>query len=248
MGGQSQTPIIAPVITSPKTPSKGVGASATRFLRRVASAPNAKGFFNLSKGRQTSPHSRTPTKGHGNGLLSPGRTSPVPEVPPVPGHRVSVSEKEVDSLDTDSSRSSSRQYRHQQGNVQKQSNKQQHLSPNSLLSGEDNNHRSTRQTRALSAASVSLHSKGKEKASTGGNLPVSGLTVAAAGGGLLQSPTPGKAPFRRTYSSNSIKVKQVEVGPNSFQKIKLLGRGDVGKVYLVREKKSERLYAMKGAL
>ena len=39
---------------------------------------------------------------------------------------------------------------------------------------------------------------------------------------------------------------QVEVGPGSFQKIKLLGRGDVGKVYLVREKKSEKLFAMKG--
>lgn len=54
--------------------------------------------------------------------------------------------------------------------------------------------------------------------------------------------------FRRTYSSNSIKVRNVEVGPGSFEKIKLLGKGDVGKVYLVREKKSARLYAMKGAL
>lgn len=52
--------------------------------------------------------------------------------------------------------------------------------------------------------------------------------------------------FRRTYSSNSIKVRNVEVGPSSFDKIKLIGKGDVGKVYLVREKKSNRLYAMKG--
>lgn len=52
--------------------------------------------------------------------------------------------------------------------------------------------------------------------------------------------------FRRTYSSNSIKVRNVEVGPGSFDKIKLIGKGDVGKVYLVREKKSGRLYAMKG--
>lgn len=51
--------------------------------------------------------------------------------------------------------------------------------------------------------------------------------------------------FRRTYSSNSIKVRDVEVGPSSFDKIKLIGKGDVGKVYLVREKKSNRLYAMK---
>jgi len=51
--------------------------------------------------------------------------------------------------------------------------------------------------------------------------------------------------FRRTYSSNSIKVRSVEVSPSSFDKIKLIGKGDVGKVYLVREKKSNRLYAMK---
>lgn len=62
-------------------------------------------------------------------------------------------------------------------------------------------------------------------------------------------PTPGQirnsVAFRRTYSSNSIKVRNVEVGPSSFDKIKLIGKGDVGKVYLVREKKSSRLYAMK---
>ncbi|KAF0395566.1 serine/threonine-protein kinase nrc-2 [Gigaspora margarita] len=51
--------------------------------------------------------------------------------------------------------------------------------------------------------------------------------------------------FKRTYSSNSIKIKRVEVGPSSFQKIKLLGKGDVGKVYLVKEKKTGKLYAMK---
>lgn len=65
-------------------------------------------------------------------------------------------------------------------------------------------------------------------------------------------PSPGKirssVAFRRTYSSNSIKVRTVEVGPSSFDKIKLIGKGDVGKVYLVREKKSSRLYAMKGML
>lgn len=64
-------------------------------------------------------------------------------------------------------------------------------------------------------------------------------------------PTPGQirqaVAFRRTYSSNSIKVRNVEVGPSSFDKIKLIGKGDVGKVYLVREKKSSRLYAMKGS-
>lgn len=66
--------------------------------------------------------------------------------------------------------------------------------------------------------------------------------------GLSPLPAPGRTPlaFRRTYSSNSIKVRNVEVGPGSFDKIKLIGKGDVGKVYLVKEKKSSRLYAMKG--
>ena len=62
--------------------------------------------------------------------------------------------------------------------------------------------------------------------------------------GQIRSASTGA--FRRTYSSNSIKVRNVEVGPGSFDKIKLIGKGDVGKVYLVREKKSNRLYAMKG--
>lgn len=73
------------------------------------------------------------------------------------------------------------------------------------------------------------------------------LLPVPAGNGI---PSPGQIrqsiAFRRTYSSNSIKVKNVEVGPGSFDKIKLIGKGDVGKVYLVREKKSSRLYAMKG--
>ncbi|CAH7681900.1 kinase-like domain-containing protein [Phakopsora pachyrhizi] len=43
---------------------------------------------------------------------------------------------------------------------------------------------------------------------------------------------------KRSYSSNSIKVSKSEVGPQSFEKLKLLGKGDVGKVYLVREKRA----------
>lgn len=82
--------------------------------------------------------------------------------------------------------------------------------------------------------------------------------VENSSGNLLPVPTAKATPsplgqrsslaFRRTYSSNSIKVRNVEVGPGSFDKIKLIGKGDVGKVYLVREKKSSRLYAMKGMI
>lgn len=76
-------------------------------------------------------------------------------------------------------------------------------------------------------------------ASEGGLLPVPANGIPSAGQ-IRQS-----IAFRRTYSSNSIKVRDVEVGPSSFEKVKLIGKGDVGKVYLVKEYKSQRLYAMK---
>jgi protein-serine/threonine kinase len=98
---------------------------------------------------------------------------------------------------------------------------------------------------------------GKEPIIQHGNAAaLSMVDVASTAGALLPIPnadgtlpSPGQirqsVAFRRTYSSNSIKVRNVEVGPGSFDKIKLIGKGDVGKVYLVREKKSSRLYAMK---
>lgn len=53
---------------------------------------------------------------------------------------------------------------------------------------------------------------------------------------------------KRTYSSASIKVRQVEVGPSSFVKVRMLGKGDVGKVYMVRQKGTDKLFAMKGTV
>lgn len=49
----------------------------------------------------------------------------------------------------------------------------------------------------------------------------------------------------RMYSKSSTKVMDAQVTPNSFEKLKLLGKGDVGKVYLVRQKSNNKLYAMK---
>ncbi|KAJ7742428.1 AGC/RSK protein kinase [Mycena maculata] len=148
---------------------KAMGASASRFIRRVASAPNAKGLF--SAGRSTST-----TK---NGMLAPADA-----VPPLPSVLSSSLEHGTDSLETISSGSSRGQP--QRGNT---------------------------------------------------------LTTPRISNGMLEGP--GKVAFRRTYSSNSIKVRQVEVGPSSFVKVKMLGKGDVGKVYLVREKKTDKLFAMK---
>ena len=77
--------------------------------------------------------------------------------------------------------------------------------------------------------------------------PANALSVPENDGLAPLQPIRSNLAFRRTYSSNSIKVRDVEVGPQSFDKIKLIGKGDVGKVYLVKEKKSNRLYAMKGS-
>lgn len=118
---------------------RAMGASATRFIRRVASAPNAKHLF-LSGSR-----SAAPTK---NGLLAPAEV-----IPPVPGGPSSISEYGDDSLETLSSGSSRSQ--------------------------------STRHERY-----------------TGHGTPKTRIANPTAEG-------PGKVAFRRTYSSNSIKVRSV---------------------------------------
>ncbi|KAL0949624.1 hypothetical protein HGRIS_009669 [Hohenbuehelia grisea] len=166
----------APAPLSPRAMS----ASATRFLRRVASAPNAKGLFSSSGSRSGT------TK---NGFLAP--VDPVPPLPTVLGDSL----EHASSTDTVSSGSSSRA-------------------------------RTSRPARAGSGAAA-----------------VPSTLKTRASNGMLEGP--GKVAFRRTYSSNSIKVGQVEVGPSSFSKVKLLGKGDVGRVYLVREKKTSKLFAMK---
>ncbi|KAG8712153.1 hypothetical protein FRC08_014970 [Ceratobasidium sp. 394] len=163
---------------------RSMGASASRFIRRVASAPNAKGLFSINTGTKSTTR---------NGLLSPGLDPSIPPVPPFVSGSMTPTEKGPGTPDT-SRPPSSRSF-------------------------------ATRASRAMSASV-----NGKQK-----NLSPNEKT----GDGM------GRAQFRRTYSSNSIKIRSVEVAPSSFQKIKLLGRGDVGKVYLVREKKTDKLFAMK---
>lgn len=118
---------------------RAMGASATRFIRRVASAPNAKHLF-LSGSRTAAP-----TK---NGLLAPAEV-----IPPIPGGPPSISEYGDDSLETMSSGSS--------------------------------RGRSTRHERH-----------------PGHGAPKTRIANPTADG-------PGKVAFRRTYSSNSIKVRSV---------------------------------------
>ncbi|KAK1236673.1 serine/threonine protein kinase, AGC [Marasmius sp. AFHP31] len=151
----------SPPSTSRQNPlsPKSVGASATRFIRRVASAPNAKGLFFKSSNHHHhnqphQPNSPLPQATTKNGLLAaPDGMGMPPSIP--------SSMEGADSLETDSS------------------------------------------------------------------------------GDYGSTLSPRKA------GTTVTKVREVEVGPSSFLKIKMLGKGDVGKVYLVREKKSDKLFAMK---
>ena len=120
---------------------KAIGANATRFIRRVASAPNAKGLFTL--GSRSA--SGAPTK---NGLLAPGDMMPA----------VPQSEQEGSSLET--------------------------------LSSTSSRGRPARPNRANSSNALP---KTKDR-----------ITNASS-----SNDGPGKMAFRRTYSSHSIKVRQV---------------------------------------
>ncbi|KAJ3211157.1 hypothetical protein HDU82_006577, partial [Entophlyctis luteolus] len=51
--------------------------------------------------------------------------------------------------------------------------------------------------------------------------------------------------IRRTYSVSNMRTREVEVQPNQFQKIKMIGKGDVGRVFLVRHNQTRKFYAMK---
>ena len=124
---------------------RAMGASATRFIRRVASAPNAKHLFSSGS------RSTAPTK---NGLLAPGDA-----IPPVPGGPSTSSDIGDDSLETLSS-----------GSSKGRGNRQQRYAENAHLS----------KTRIVNGAHDG----------------------------------PGKMAFRRTYSSNSIKVRQVSLSTN----------------------------------
>lgn len=63
--------------------------------------------------------------------------------------------------------------------------------------------------------------------------------------GELKSGRPRTLSRGRMYSSASTKVMAAQVNQSCFKKIRLLGKGDVGKVYLVKENFSNKLYAMK---
>ncbi|KAI9020117.1 kinase-like domain-containing protein [Phycomyces nitens] len=56
------------------------------------------------------------------------------------------------------------------------------------------------------------------------------------------SPSISAEPARSSYS---VQKQDAKVGPDSFIKLRLLGRGNVGRVYLVKQKETDKLYALK---
>lgn len=62
----------------------------------------------------------------------------------------------------------------------------------------------------------------------------------------LQVHSTPSSPRPSLRSSYSLQKDTVQVGPTDFEKVRLLGKGDVGRVYLVKHKQTKKLYALKG--
>ncbi|GAN08295.1 Ser/Thr protein kinase [Mucor ambiguus] len=61
----------------------------------------------------------------------------------------------------------------------------------------------------------------------------------------LQVHSTPSSPRPSLRSSYSLQKDTVQVGPTDFEKVRLLGKGDVGRVYLVKHKETKQLYALK---
>lgn len=229
----------------------GGGHTLPRFLRRVASAPNTKalfsgGLFSSSGNASASADKSYPYPPSKNAFLSPDSRSN-DQIPPLPTGVIPVGDVNDSGIamvngSSSSQGSTSRFTPSKKKNSSKSSGSEREKSTSSSNRSSSIKHQSTETsnnspTRSRSSPTIANKSPSL-LAPPSPNLGTTSLN----NGGLAGSP---RAAFRRTYSSSSIRVRNREVGPSSFQKIKMLGKGDVGKVYLVREKQSQTLYAMK---
>lgn len=80
------------------------------------------------------------------------------------------------------------------------------------------------------------------KAATSGSPTPSRSRVGSLDQGQGQSSPKVRAPFARVRHGGS---RVERVGPNSFELVKLLGRGSFGEVFQVKHKRTEKVYAMK---
>lgn len=252
------------------TKSRG---SMARFLRRVVSAPNAKALFSPSttnlhepSGENVPPVPPLPSSGKSGKFRGAGAgTTPITPVSVFPanaGDDFSPSSSATSALPTASPMDdrSLNGYPFPTAGAASTASLPPHRTPNGTAPSSPLNPATATSTappvsagartaRALTLGSSSGSRIKESLAHLGVGTPSHGPgsnAPTAPGSPALSADSRHKAVFRRTYSSNSIKTRSVEVSPSSFQKIKLLGKGDVGKVYLVREKKTDKLFAMKG--
>jgi len=210
----------SPLESKDNTPLKG--SAATRWLRRVVSAPNTKALLSQS--------------------------TDIPPVPPVPSSAIPSSPVIVIT-------SQDKPMESPTGGLGLEDGNGNGIESPTKLRNTPSPHRPT-VTSSLNPNPIGVRGQRAATISSGAKTK----DIQAQLGLGVAGESHHKQVFRRTYSSNSIKTRsvrsipffrgrandQVEVTPSSFQKIKLLGKGDVGKVYLVREKKTEKLFAMKG--
>jgi len=231
--------------SSPSTGGGGGGHTLPRFLRRVASAPNTKalfsgGLFSSGTSAPSSSDKSYPYPNSKNGFLSPSSQSD--QIPPLPTGVIPVGDLHDSgvSMNGGSSHGSTSRFTSKKNSSKSSgSDREKSTSSSTRSSSAKQPSADTTDSPTRSRSSPTIANKSPSLLAPPSPNPG---TISLNNGGLAGSP---RAAFRRTYSSSSIRVRNREVGPSSFQKIKLLGKGDVGKVYLVREKQSQTLYAMK---
>ncbi|KAJ9115299.1 hypothetical protein QFC20_001167 [Naganishia adeliensis] len=272
--GETSTYALSPVAHEPlrASPTEEKTTFARRLIRRVASAPNAKGLFTASGG--TLGGSGVFSVGSGNTTqvdTSPAMT-PTGYASPAQFDTPNLNKLEI-SDETDGERQLSQSPRNMFPSFSRKQTSPSAYSPK-LMSSQASLPKSpvmsspylAASTSTLGSTSTGAQASGRGAGAMGAregransvgvlqhkgsNSNLLGINGVSSGNGKPMRPNAlnvdqGKGSFRRTYSSNSIRTKSVEVQPSSFQKVKLLGKGDVGKVYLVREKKTDKLYAMK---
>ncbi|GAA5856763.1 hypothetical protein JCM8547_008829 [Rhodosporidiobolus lusitaniae] len=241
--------------------SGGGSGGMGRFLRRVASAPNTKalfsgGLFGSSTSHLTSGSSH-PYPNSKNGFLSAsqnGSSAAGEDIPPLPtgvipvgdlhDSGVSFGTSTPKSVGTSKTSGGSKSSQSNRSSSARSSGGGKLAAPSTAPSSSSPTR--SRSSPQISEKSASLPVTTGAASSTPSLLappsPNPSASLSLNNGGLAGSP---RAAFRRTYSSSSIRVRNLDVGPSSFQKIRMLGKGDVGKVYLVREKQTQKLYAMK---
>lgn len=213
----TQTSFRSPPSPGGPIPSGSSGSSATRFLRRVASAPNTKALFSGSFFSSSSAYSSTK-----NGYLSPTSTT-TPPVPPIPVGPLPVADIHDSGVSFGSSSPS----------PPKHNTRQAKQTPKSSLSDAT---KSSSGSNRSSAAANSRNGRGTSPARSysSPSLPKSPSftpSPSLSHSSLLSPPSPNasiigpngspRMAFRRTYSSSSIRVRNVEIGPSSFHKIKV---------------------------